>query len=135
MTCADATLKTILPSSFTLLRSVHIAERTQAEPVAARRINIPIDGDMGLARRHLERFSDLSVQLEVGDGTPVLWRRLTRQPLLLLLVGHFGLHCRPCGVENISQRTTSGLARNLTIGLVDGSSIGWLHGLRIRQCV
>lgn len=25
--------------------------------------------------------------------------------------------------------------KSLTIGLVDGSSIGWLHGLRIRQCV
>lgn len=61
MTCANATLKTILPSPFTLLRSVHIAQRSQAEPIAARWIDVAVDGDMGLCRWDLERLSDLSI--------------------------------------------------------------------------
>lgn len=96
MTCADATLKVISPSPFALLRSVHVAERAQAEPVAARWVDVPVDGDMGLSRWNLERLTDLRVQLEVGDGAPVLWCWLARQSLLLLLVGHFGLHWGPC---------------------------------------
>lgn len=56
---------------------MHIAERAQAEPVAARWIDVPVDGDVRLGRWNLERFPDLSVQLKVGDGAPILWCRLT----------------------------------------------------------
>jgi hypothetical protein len=51
----------ILPSSFTLLSSMHIAERAQAESIATAGINVAIDSDMRFARRHLERFTDLRV--------------------------------------------------------------------------
>lgn len=106
----------ILPSSFTLFCSMNIAQRTQAEPVASRWINVAVHRDVGLAWGNLECFADLGVQLEVGDRAPVLWCRLTRQSLLL--VGHLGLN-----------------RGSHVVRLVDCPRVGWLHRLGVCQGV
>lgn len=72
-----------LPCFFTLLRSMHVAECTQAEPISTRRIDIPVDGYIWTVRWYFEHFPNLGIELEISNRTPVFRCRLSRQTLLV----------------------------------------------------
>ena len=66
-------LPNVESSLLTCLRSVHVAQRSQAESIASARVNIAVDHGVLPGRRHLEGFPYLGVQLKVAYAAPELW--------------------------------------------------------------
>lgn len=68
----SVTLSNVQTSLFTLVSSVNVGQRAQAESVAPARINVAIYGDGAVIRRYFKGLADALIEFKVGDGAPKL---------------------------------------------------------------